>query len=548
MNRLTVAPLLVALIVGIAMQALHLYDVHARQLGTEKGEPWRERSNGLIARVRSVLSWLAFAWRSRAVRLTAAAALALLVAQVHGADASALPLIGVAGIAAEPSLADVKKAIDESNRAWNEFKETNDARIKALEAGKAVDPLITEKLDKLNEAIDAHSKMNEALIAKQTAQEAVLNRLSIGGGGSGNADEVKRAGAFNLALKAHAKANQKDAPKDLTIDEVRAYGEAYEVYLRRGDRVLTPDQVRALSVGTDPNGGWMVHPDLSGRMVERVFETSPMRQYSSVQAIGTDALEGSADLEEASAGWTGETSTRSETNTPNTPAPWRIPVHEAYAAPRATQKMVEDGNINVVAWLGKKVGDKIGRLYNTAFVTGNGVAKPRGVASYTSAATADGSRAWGVFEHVATGSNGSFGTDPNGINKLLDLIHAMKDVYAAKGAFYWNRTTLGKARQLTDASSAGKYVFIPSFQAGQPDQFLGYPSRKLQDMATYSTTDALAIAFGDMEETYQIVDRLNITVLVDPYTAKPYIVYYTRGRVGGDVINFESLKFLKFGS
>jgi HK97 family phage major capsid protein len=111
-----------------------------------------------------------------------------------------------------------------------------------------------------------------------------------------------------------------------------------------------------------------------------------------------------------------------------------------------------------------------------------------------------------------------------------------------------NRTTLGGLRKTTDASSAGKFIYIPSFQAGQPDTVMGYPVRRLQDMATYTTTDALAIGFGDMEETYQIVDRLGITVLVDPYTNKPYVNFYTRARVGGDALNFDAMKFLKFGT
>lgn len=449
---------------------------------------------------------------------------------------------------AQPTLAEVKTAIVAGNTAFEEFKRENSARLKQLEERGVADPLLTEKLDRLNAAIDKQSELNERFIAA----EAVANKLSKAGIGVETAETIEKRATelrqFNGAIRAQAAALGRSAPAELDAAGYDAYRSAYEVYIRRGDRALTPDQAKALSVGVDTDGGYLVTPDKTGRMVVRIFETSPMRQYSSVQVIGTDALEGSADLDEATCGWVSETGTRSESTTSAVPSPWKIPVHEIYAEPRATQKLLEDANVDVAAWHGKKVGDKIGRTSNTAFVTGNGTGKPRGFASYSTAATADASRAWGVFEHIATGSSGSFGTDPNGINKLLDLIHAMKDVYVAKGAFYWNRTTLGKARQLTDASSNGKYVFLPSFQAGMPDTFLGYPSRKLQDMATYTTASALAVAFGDMEETYQIVDRLGVTVLVDPYTAKPYVKFYTRARVGGDVVNFESLKFLMFNS
>jgi HK97 family phage major capsid protein len=456
------------------------------------------------------------------------------------------------------TLDQVKSALADANKLFEtEFKEVND-KIKALEAkGHAVDPLLTQRLDKINEALSQFSEKNEQFIQQQEARnkafeamQATVNRLSLGGVNGGDAGEkrAKDLQVLNLSVKALSARIGRPAPQDLTLDDHDAYTKSFDLYLRRGDRGISEVERRALSVGQDLDGGVLVTPDLSGRMVVRIFETSPMRQFSAVQTIATDALEGSADLDEATVGWVGETASRPETNTPQVPQPWRIPVHEAYAAPRATQKLLEDANVDVVGWLAKKVGDKLGRTFNAAFVTGNGVAKPRGFASYSTAATADASRSWGTFEHIATGTSGGFGTDPNAINKLMDLIHAMKDVYVTNGAFYLNRTTLGKVRQLTDASSAGKFVFVPSFQAGMPDTLVGYPIRKLQDMSTYSTADALALAFGDMQETYQIVDRLGVTTLVDPYTAKPYVIFYTRARVGGDVVNFESLKFLKFGT
>lgn len=449
---------------------------------------------------------------------------------------------------AEPTLQEVKQAIDESNRLFqNEFKEVN-AKIKALEAkGQAVDPLLTERMEKINKALDDFSAINEAFIAMQ----ATVNRLEKAGvpvdSKAAEAQE-KELKSFNASARTLAAINARQTPAEVSAEDYKAYKAAFDTYLRRGERTLTDMERRALSVGVDTEGGYLVTSDLSGRIVMRIYETSPMRQYASSQTIATDALEGAVDLDEATVGWVSETGTRSETNTPKVPQPWKIPVHEAYASPKATQKLLEDANIDVAAWLARKVGDKLGRTFNTAFVTGDGAGKPRGFASYTTAATADSSRSWGVFEHIASGSAGSFGTDPNGVQKLIDLIHSLKEVYLGNAAFYMNRTTLGKLRQLTDASSAGKFVFVPSFQAGVPDTVLGYPVRILQDMASYSTTNALAIAFGDMAETYLIVDRLGISTLVDPYTAKPYVVFYTRARVGGDVTNTESLKFLKFGT
>jgi HK97 family phage major capsid protein len=65
-------------------------------------------------------------------------------------------------------------------------------------------------------------------------------------------------------------------------------------------------------------------------------------------------------------------------------------------------------------------------------------------------------------------------------------------------------------------------------------------------MATYTTASSLAVAYGDMRETYQIVDRVGIRTLRDPYSAKPYVEFYSTKRVGGDVVNFNALKFMQF--
>lgn len=541
-TQFSVLPFLIGLVIAVAAMPTDVVQVNAYGMGHEHTLPWRRRSS-LYTRLVSAVQWIRRLLRSRTLIASAACALAML--SIHlGADPAHAAPVGLVFMG-DLTMAEVKEALDKSNQLFEgQFKQIT-TQIKALEEkGAAVDPLLKEQQEKLGKAMDSFSALNEKFIEIQLA----VKRAEAGGfQAREGVIEEKALKRFNGELKALAMERGR-AVVEVDAAGAKAYNEAYEQFLRKGEQKLTEAERKALSVGNDINGGYMVSPDLTGKAVTRMFETSPMRLYSSQQTISTDALEGTVDLEEASFGWVSELGTRSESNTPAVPRPWRIPVHEAYAEPRISQKLAEDSQGDPVAWLAKKTGDKFGRGYNTAFVTGSGVGKPRGFASYTSAATADGSRDWGVFEHVATGQSGAFDTDPSAVTKMLSVIHALKDHFLANAAWYMNRTTLGYLRTKTDASSAGKFIFIPSFQAGAPDTVLGYPVRKMQDMANYSTADALAIAFGDMLETYQIVDRLGITVLVDPYTAKPYIKYYTRGRVGGDVLNFEAMKFIKFGS
>ena len=57
--------------------------------------------------------------------------------------------------------------------------------------------------------------------------------------------------------------------------------------------------------------------------------------------------------------------------------------------------------------------------------------------------------------------------------------------------------------------------------------------------------DHAPVMFGDFKRTYQILDRHNIRILRDPFTHKPFIKFYATKTVGGDVINDESIAFLK---
>lgn len=412
---------------------------------------------------------------------------------------------------------ELKGLIDQLGRDYNELKQT--VAVKAEEAAKgAVDPLITAKLKDINDAITQKEIARDKVISDLRSR---LDVMAFADAGNGKGD---------------------------VAPTVREYKQALGRYLRKGDDAgLAALEAKAMSVGSDPDGGYTVEADRTGRIITRIFETSPMRQHASVVTISTDRLEGLRDSDEAAASWVGETGTRSDTNTPQLNQ-WAINVHEIYAKPKVTQKLLDDSVVDIEAWLGAKVADQFARSQNTAFVTGNGVGKPRGFASYTTAATADASRTWGTFEHVATASNGSFGTDPAGVEKLIAVKHKLNPAYLAGSAWFMNRTTIAELRTLTDASSAGGFVFVPDFSGQAAGSVLGYPIHLMEDMASYSTTDALAVAFGNMREAYTIVDRLGVRVLRDPYSSKPYVEFYTTARVGGDVLNFNALKFVKFGS
>lgn len=431
-------------------------------------------------------------------------------------------------------LKDVTAAVEEVNTAFTEFRTKNDERLKEIESKNWDDVVRKDELKRID---DAMTKQQEVLDKFQ----ARMKRIAVYGTG----DEAGKLTPEEMDRKALTWARavgkyREENITEFTHADAQNYKTAFVQYLRKDDKILSADEAKALSVGSDPDGGYVVDPDTTGRVVMKVFETSPVRQYASIQNISTDALEGLFDLNEATTGWVGETDTRAETATPQL-GKWRIPVYEQYANPMATQKILDDGSINLESWLADKVSDKMARTENTAFVLGDGVNKPRGFTTYAAGTTLPG-----TIEQFNTGVNGGFAADPDGGDKLIDALYALKAPYRANAVWFMNRITTSGVRKLKDGD--GNYMWQPSLQAGQPASLLGYPQVSLEDMATYTVTGALAIAVGDMRAAYQVVDRVGIRVLRDPYTNKPYVGFYTTKRVGGNVVNFEAIKLVKFAT
>lgn len=435
----------------------------------------------------------------------------------------------------EVDLVGLKKEVEAANRAMKEWQDTREARLAELESKGSADVLFGEKIEKIEASMDAAQKqLDEAHLAIKRQ-----SRFVAGPDGKPLDRELLDTKAQEW-LKPMA-LRRGESVGDFGHEGMEAYKRAFDRYMRKGDRGIDDASYKALSVGSDPDGGYTVSPDMNGRIVGFVYETSEMRAYAGQQTISTDALEGLADLDEASYGWVAETGSRTETNTPELDK-WRIPVHEMYANPRATQTILDDSAINMEAWLAAKVADKFARAENDAFVNGNGVNKPRGFLTYSDWTTA-GTFEYGKIERFDTGVNGGFAADPAGPDVLLDAIYGLKAPYRRNANFFMNRATTKLVRKLQDSN--GDYIWQPSLAAGQPSTLLGYPVAPFEDMPD-PATDSLSIAFGDMREAYLIVDRIGIRTLRDPYSAKPYVQFYSTKRVGGDVVNFEALKLIEF--
>jgi HK97 family phage major capsid protein len=423
------------------------------------------------------------------------------------------------------------KTVEDQNKAFLELKATNDELRKSLEEKGSADVLVKEKLDRINADM---TKSQEVLDNLQLAMKR-RDRVSVDANGR-EIDLDKKALDWARSMD---KKNQRSTTEGYTAKDLAEYKAAFDRWSRKGESALSAAEVKALAVGSDPDGGYTVHPDMSGAIVAKIFDTSPMRAYASVQTISTDSLVGYWDDDEAAANWESETSTTANTDTPEI-GRWSIPVHNLRAAPRASQNVLDDSAWSLEQWLINKVADKFGRSEATAFVTGAGVDRPRGFTTYT-----DGTSIREQVEQVDTGVNGDFPAAPAGGDTLISALYKLKPQYRARASWFMNRLTMSGARLEKDSN--GAYIWSPGIAAGQPATLLGYPvAPSFEDMADYTTTGALAIAVGDMGSAYQIVERAGMQVLRDPFSAKPRVEFYCTKRVGGGLINGEAIKLIAF--
>lgn len=430
----------------------------------------------------------------------------------------------------------VKELFEKQGKAWTEFKTTNDALVKAKADGKAVADLeakvakIGEDLDKL---ADLKSEVDAAIAAMQRPT---------GAEGDAKSKLEAECKAFNLNLAAHRQGKGAPIGNMFDVDGYTQYKGAFLKMVRTGNlESLNADERKAMIAGSDPDGGFLLPTPTMGRMVTKLFEQSIMRQIADVQSISGPALEGIIDNNEADAGWVSEVGARTETNTPQI-GKYRIEAFEMYAAPKASQQLLDDAVVDIEGWLAGKVADKFGRVEGAAFWTGTGVGQARGITTYPLAVTGDATRAWGTFEKVKTGANGDFHTTQ--FDPVHTLMGAFKEHFLNNAQFVMRRAVRTKARLLKE-STTNRYLWEPGMQVGAPEKLMGYPVRVDEYMPALATGSA-SLAFGDFKQAYTIVDRIGVRVLRDPFTSKPYVIFYSTKRTGGGAVNFEAVKFLTF--
>lgn len=432
---------------------------------------------------------------------------------------------------------EIKTYGDNVKKNYDELRK-NHEELKKLVDGKA-DSVTELKIKKLAEDIATRQEALDQVIQKSSDEmhkridsvEVAMKRPGVFGGEQDSKDALEAKSFAQSILAAKGQGARIDSAEG-NVEELKAYKKINEKYLRMGEKHFNDVERKTMMVASDPDGGYVVTPAMASKVITRQFESDPLRSLASVETISTGAIEWLVDYDQATVAWEEETvATPADTETAQLNKK-RISVYPLAARPCATQTLIEDASINIESWLAMKAADRFSRFEAAAFVTGDGVGKPRGFLSYGDYSTA--SDLYGEIEQVHMGNAATLTADG-----FATVKYHLIEQYLNRGTWLMNRSTVLAAMLLKDGT--GNYIWKPGLAADKPDTILSLPVRMSTTMPAVAAS-ALSVALADWKEAYMIVDRIGITVQRDPYTRKPFIEFYFRKRVGGDVVNFQAIK------
>lgn len=395
-------------------------------------------------------------------------------------------------------------AFGDIHRAFEAFRETNDERLAQIEQRMSSDVVTEEKLARIDTALDETRRR--------------LDRVLL--------DQSRPRLAAETKLNDHAQSEHKAA---------------FRNYMRSGDSAgLKALEEKAMSGSSSPDGGYLVTPAAETEILRRMANISPIRSIASTREISTSNYRKAFSMAGPATGWVAETDVRPTTGNQQI-ADMNFPAMELYAMPAATQNLLDDTVVDIEQWIASEVDTVFAEQEGAAFVNGNGVNKPTGFLGY--AKTTLSTWSWGKTGYLPTGVAGAFAA-ANPSDTLIDLIYSLRAGYRQNASFVMNRKTQALVRKFK--TTTGEYLWEPPATVGATATLMNFPVVEAEDMPDVAT-DSFSIAFADFRRAYLVVDRRGIRILRDPYSSKPYVLFYTTKRVGGGLQDFDAIKLLKFG-
>jgi HK97 family phage major capsid protein len=241
----------------------------------------------------------------------------------------------------------IETLLNRQGEAFDAFKAAHAEEIKELKAKGVADPVLIERMSKiegsLDKAIEGRNALDAAIKAEKKEREELelkLGRMNLAGHSDESAKREVEIKSFNDTLKG-VNSGRNRAFQALDGKAYDAYKSAQEHYLREGKDNLTPDELKTMSVGSDPDGGYFVTPDVTGRIVKKVYETSPMRQKPASSPSRPTRWKASKTSARPAPATRAKPRRARTTTTPQV-GKWRIQPYWIDTEPKATQQLLDD--------------------------------------------------------------------------------------------------------------------------------------------------------------------------------------------------------------
>lgn len=303
-----------------------------------------------------------------------------------------------------------------------------------------------------------------------------------------------------------------------------------------------------VQISVDAQGGYALPTEVASNIIKLQHESSPIRGLVGGITTSTTDYSQLVSIGGSASGWVGETAARPNTGSPEL-AKLTASFGEVYASPKAYQHVLEDSFFNVEDWLSGEVAREFSEQENQAFLDGNGTNKPVGILNgldVTAAYTAgDATRDFGKYQVIKSGVAASLGATSDAvINLLRSVVLNTKTGYLDNAKWMMSRATHNILVDLK--TTDGEYFLQRDITEAAAGRIFGYEIVINEDMAEVGA-GAMPIIFGDFAAGYQVVDRVGVSMLRDPYSAHGAISFYTRKRVGSMLLNTEALKVVAIG-
>lgn len=325
------------------------------------------------------------------------------------------------------------------------------------------------------------------------------------------------------------------SPLSTEAEAEAPHQKAFAAYVRSGDedalRGLAIEQ-KAISVA---DGGFLMPPQVADSVQAALRGAGSLRAIANVVQVEGSTYDVLVETGDTGTAWSNDIAATAETATANI-ARITVPLHELSAMPKASQRLLDDAAFDVETWLAERIADRFGRAEAAAFISGNGTDKPKGVLAAPTG-PAEGS------DPTKIGLVGSGLDDLEPFDSLINLVYALGAPYRANANFVMSSKTAALLRRVKDAD--GRFLWSDSLSQAEPARLLGYPVMISEDMPERSPGTA-AVLFGDFRAGYTVVERPELRVLRDPFSAKPHVLFYATKRVGGAVTDGRAIKRLNF--